>query len=97
MVLMIIQCGKINSLKLIPENDDESLTATIEFESTEDVLAAQTKDMKYLGGQAIEVQVGTGTTIFVTNFPPTADESYIRDLFKEVCSNPCSLLVTSIC
>lgn len=86
MVLILIQCGKINSLKLIEENDDESLTATIEFESTEDVLAAQTKDMKYLEDHSIEVQVGKGTTIFVTNFPPTADESYIRDLFREVCS-----------
>ncbi|KAI9789094.1 MAG: Splicing factor [Peltula sp. TS41687] len=76
-------CGKINSLKLTPEHDDESLTATIEFDSTEDVLAAQTKDMKYLEGHAIEVQVGKGTTLYVTNFPPAADESFLRDLFKE--------------
>lgn len=50
----------------------------------EDVLAAQTKDMKEFEGNFIEVQVGTGTTVFVTNFPPAADEAYIRDLLKEV-------------
>ena len=68
----------------MPENDGDSSTATIEFDSKEDVLTAQTKDMKTLDGQAIEVQIGAGSTIFVTNFPPSADETYIRDLFNKV-------------
>ena len=68
----------------MPEPDGRPSTATIEFESEEDVLAAQTKDMKDLDGSSIEVQVGTGTTLFVTNFPAAADETYIRDLFMEV-------------
>lgn len=76
-------CGRIKSLKLVPEPDGRPSTATIEFESEEDVLAAQTKDMKDLDGSSIEVQVGTGTTLFVTNFPAAADETYIRDLFME--------------
>ena len=63
---------------------DETTTATIEFESKEDVLTAQTRDLKTFEGQTIEVQVGTGSTLFVTNFPPTADEEYIRSLFKQV-------------
>ena len=75
----------MNTLKLVPEPEGDSMTATIEFESTEDVLAAQTKDMKVFDGSAIEVLLGTGTTVFVTNFPPTADESFIRALFEEVC------------
>ena len=74
-------CGTINSLKLLPEQDGESCTATIEFESKEDVLAAQTKDMKTFDGKSIDVQISTGTTLFVTNFPPTADEAYIREKF----------------
>ncbi|KAI9712201.1 MAG: hypothetical protein M1812_006935 [Candelaria pacifica] len=76
-------CGTINSLKLTKEDDGNSATATIEFDSKEDVLSAQTRDMKILDGNSIEVHVGTGSTLFVTNFPPTADETYIRDLFKD--------------
>ena len=75
-------------MKLLQEDDGASTTATIEFDSKEDVLTAQTKDMKTFDGNAIEVQVGTGSTLFVTNFPPTADEAYIRDIFSKV-SNTC--------
>jgi len=74
----------INSLKLLPESDGASATATIEFDSAEDVLTAQTKDMKTFDGSAIEVHVGTGSTLFVTNFPPTADEQFIRENFNKV-------------
>ena len=70
---------------MISEPDKKSATATVEFENAEDVLAAQTRDLKEIDGQAIEVQVGTGTTVFVTNFPPTADEEFIRHLFQQVC------------
>jgi RNA recognition motif-containing protein len=71
-------------LKVLPEDGNESATATIEFESKEDVLTAQTKDMKIFDGNPIEVQVGTGSTLFVTNFTPTADEGEIRELFAKV-------------
>ena len=40
--------------------------------------------MKLFEGKEIEVQVGTGSTLYITNFPPIADESYIRDLFGKV-------------
>lgn len=68
----------------MPEPGLESATATIEFDSKEDVLAAQTKDMKKFDGRVIEVQLGTGSTIFVTNFPPIADEDFIREKFSKV-------------
>ena len=45
--------------------------------------------MKTFDGQSIEVQVGTGSTLFVTNFPPTADENYIREMFERVSSICC--------
>lgn len=32
----------------------------------------------------IEVLVGVGSTLFVTNFPPTADEEFIRNIFAKV-------------
>ena len=83
-VLIGLQCGTINSLKISLDNDGASATATIEFDSKEDVLTAQTRDMKTFDGNAIQVQVGTGSTLFVTNFPKTADEAYIREKFSQV-------------
>ena len=78
------QCGEINSLKVFTEPDGESATASIEFASKEDVLTAQTKDMKILDGRLIEIRIGGGTTIYVCNFPPATDESWIRENFAQV-------------
>lgn len=76
-------CGIIHSLKLMPESDGQSATASIEFDSKEDVLTAQTKDMKTFDDRAIEVQIGSGSTLYVCNFPPVADEAWIREKFQE--------------
>lgn len=73
-------CGTINSLKLLHEN---GTSAVIEFDEREAALFAQTRNGKDLEGQPIEVQLGSGSTIFVANFPPTADESFIRELFDK--------------
>jgi hypothetical protein len=66
--------------------DGNSETAIIEFETKEEALGAQTRDQKLLKENTIEVQVGSGSTLFVTNFPATADEEYIRNLFGKVSS-----------
>lgn len=66
------------------EADGRSATASIEFDSKEDVLTAQTKNMKTLDDRAIEVQIGSGSTLYVCNFPPVADETWIREKFKRV-------------
>ena len=76
-------CGTINSLKLILEADGESAIASIEFDLKEDVLTAQTKDMRMFDGRPIEVKVGSGSTLYVCNFPPTADEAWIRAKFDQ--------------
>ena len=68
----------------MPESDGQSATASIEFDSKEDVLTAQTKDMKAFDDRAIEVQIGSGSTLYVCNFPPVADETWIREKFQEV-------------
>ena len=68
----------------MPEADGQSATALVEFDSKEDVLTAQTKDMKTLDSRAIEVQVGSGSTLYVCNFPPVADEAWIRKKFHRV-------------
>lgn len=74
-------CGSINSLVLDVNDLLKTATATIEFQSRDDALTAQTKDKKDFDGQDIEVQAGSGSTIFTTNFPSTADEDWIRDKF----------------
>lgn len=74
-------CGEILSTTIV-RSEDES-TATIEFASQEDVLTAQTKSMRAFEGKAVEIQVGTSTTLFVSNYPPSADENYIRGLFNQ--------------
>lgn len=57
------------------------MTVVIEFDSKEDALTAQTRDMKEFDGNTIKVEVGSGSTLYVTNYPPSADETYIRGLF----------------
>ncbi|KKZ67344.1 hypothetical protein EMCG_06963 [[Emmonsia] crescens] len=73
-------CGKINSLKLHSRKGDLP-SAVVEFDTREDALSAQTRDQRTFEDQAISVHIGANTTLFVTNFPPTADEAYVRDLF----------------
>lgn len=75
-------CGTILSMKLIREG--ETQIASVEFKTHEDALAAQTKTFKKLKGQPVEVDFESGTTLWVTNYPPAADEQYIRSLFKDV-------------
>jgi squamous cell carcinoma antigen recognized by T-cells 3 len=73
-------CGTINSFKLMREN---GVSAVIEFDEREAALFASTRNGKDLEGQPIDIQLGSGSTIFVANFPPTADEAFIRDLFAK--------------
>jgi len=76
------ECGTIVSLKL--RQDGNTQVASVEFETHEDALTAQSRTLKKLKGQEIEVDFGVGTTLWVTNYPPSADEQYIRNLFKDV-------------
>jgi len=74
--------GHINNLILKTEPDNQSSTTLIEFRSIEDVQSALLRDGKYFVDRQISVTPGTGLTLYITNYPPTADEAYIRDLFK---------------
>jgi len=75
--------GHINTITLKPEPDRLSATALIEFRTPEEALSALLRDGKYFGDRQIHVQPGTRLTLFVTNFPPTADDAYLRKLFKD--------------
>lgn len=69
---------------MLPGEDKNSEVAIIEFDSRDEAVVAQTRDQKSIDDNTIEVQFGAGATLFVTNFPPTADEAFIRGLFGEV-------------
>ncbi|CAN8106071.1 unnamed protein product [Discula destructiva] len=65
------------------EENGTSAVALIEFNDPEEAQSALLRDGKYLGQAQLTVTPATGLTIFVTNYPPEADEQYIRDLFKD--------------
>ena len=75
--------GHMNSITLKTDPDGHSSTAFIEFRTPEDVQSARLRDGKYFVDKQIRVEPGTGLTLYVTNYPPSADDTYMRDLFKD--------------
>ena len=73
---------------MLPGEDGDSEVAVIEFDAKDEALMAQTRDQKTIDDNTINVQLGSGSTLFVTNFPPEADEKYFRDLFRDVSLSP---------
>ncbi|KAK4991717.1 Splicing factor [Elasticomyces elasticus] len=76
-------CGKINNAKIVNGTEGQAASAIVEFETGEDMLSALTKRGKLLDGKKIGIQGGTTSTLYVTNFPPEADEKWIRGLFGD--------------
>ncbi|KKA30423.1 hypothetical protein TD95_004370 [Thielaviopsis punctulata] len=75
--------GHIVNVMLIPE-EDKTTTALIEFDSSEDANSViLLRNNKYFNQNQISVSSGFNLTVFVTNYPPTADEAFIRNLFKD--------------
>ncbi|KAF4633599.1 hypothetical protein G7Y89_g4530 [Cudoniella acicularis] len=75
--------GHINSMTMKTEADKLSSTALIEFRTPQDVQSAFLRNGKYFADKQIQVEAGTGLTIYVTNFPPTADDTYLQKLFRD--------------
>lgn len=75
--------GHIKNLTHKVENDGASAVCLIEFDTPDQAQSALLRDGKYFGPQQIAVTPATGTTLYVTNYPPHADDKYIRDLFKD--------------
>lgn len=75
--------GHIKNLVQKTEDDGKSVVCLIEFDSPDQAQSALLKDGKYFVQNQISVTPATGVTLFVTNYPPQADEKYIRDLFKD--------------
>lgn len=75
--------GHIKNIDYKHEGDGKSAVCLIEFDTPDQAQSALLRDGKYFGQDQITVTSATGVTLFVTNFPPHADEQYIRDLFQE--------------
>ncbi|KAK4142678.1 uncharacterized protein C8A04DRAFT_13038 [Dichotomopilus funicola] len=73
--------GHINNIDL--QQDEQTATALIELGSAEDARSALVRDAKYFGEHVVQVTPATDCTLFVTNYPPEADEQYLRSLFKD--------------
>lgn len=79
----LMDCGEILSVNISSEDKDTTAHATVEFGDHEGVLAAKTRDGKEISaGNAIRIQSGTLSTLYVTNYPADYDEVKLRELFQ---------------
>ncbi|PSR84145.1 hypothetical protein BD289DRAFT_346994, partial [Coniella lustricola] len=74
--------GHIKNLETKHEDDGKSVVCLIEFDTPDQAQSALLRNGKYFGQDEIAVTAATGVTLFVTNYPPHADDQYIRNLFK---------------
>ncbi|KAK2624992.1 hypothetical protein QTJ16_005361 [Diplocarpon rosae] len=75
--------GHLNNVTMKTEADKQSTTAHLEFRTPEEAQSALLRDGRYFGDKQLQVTPGTGLTLYVTNYPPTTDEAYLRELFKD--------------
>ncbi|KAF8195410.1 hypothetical protein BJ912DRAFT_956851 [Pholiota molesta] len=76
---MFKDCGNVREVKITQLS--QALVATVEFFDRDSVPAALTKDKKRLRDQEISVHLAWRSTLYVTNFPESADDAFMRDLF----------------
>ncbi|CAG9949577.1 unnamed protein product [Clonostachys rosea f. rosea IK726] len=75
--------GHINGVTaLVKDGTRRAATALIEFKSAEEAQSALLRNDKYFGQSQLGVRAGHDLTIYVTNYPPAADEDYIRQIFE---------------
>lgn len=72
-------CGDVRDVKITKLANFQ--VATVELSNREDVPAALTKDKKRIRGHEITVHLAWKSTLYVTNFPPSMDDSGVRALF----------------
>ncbi|KAK4182957.1 hypothetical protein QBC35DRAFT_135364 [Podospora australis] len=73
--------GDINNIDVQKRND--GAVALVEFRQADDARAALIRDGKYFGDRAVQVTSAIDCTLFVTNYPPDADDRFLRKLFKD--------------
>ncbi|KAL1839626.1 hypothetical protein VTJ49DRAFT_1287 [Mycothermus thermophilus] len=73
--------GRIVNIDI--KKGDGSAVALVELGSPDDARSALLRDGRYLGQNVVRVSPATDCTLFVTNYPPEADEQYLRGLFEK--------------
>lgn len=71
-------CGTIKSMKLL----DDGVSALIEFDDDQAAQYALSRDGRQFEDAILSVVLDTGSTIFLTNYSPTADEKEIQALLE---------------
>jgi RNA recognition motif-containing protein len=72
--------GNVRNVMLKPELD--TVTATVEFETSDEAEYALLKQAKGFHGHDITIKRGESTTLYVSNYPEHADDAYLRKLFS---------------
>jgi len=72
-------CGTVKHLKLLL---DEENAAIVEFEDSEAAKFALSRDGREFEGSELSITLNTGSTLYVTNYIASADETYIRNLMQ---------------
>ncbi|KAF4999721.1 hypothetical protein FGRMN_2286 [Fusarium graminum] len=76
--------GHINNITaLMRDENTDSATALIEFRTPEEAQSALLRDGKYFGQSQLTVESGHDLTVYIANYPPAADQKYIRDIFQD--------------
>lgn len=71
-------CGVVKHVKYL---EDEN-SAVIEFEDADAATFALSRDGREFEGAELSVLLNTGSTLYVTNYPATADDTFIRNLLR---------------
>ncbi|KIW76338.1 hypothetical protein Z517_11084 [Fonsecaea pedrosoi CBS 271.37] len=72
-------CGVVKQVKIL---QDEENSVIVEFDDADAASFALSRDGREFEGAELSVILNTGSTLFVTNYPAAADESYVRNLFR---------------
>ncbi|KAJ7714178.1 hypothetical protein B0H16DRAFT_1808225, partial [Mycena metata] len=81
LVALFKDCGKVREVKITELSG--AIVATVEFFERDSVPGALTKDKKRLRDQEIAVHLAWKSTLYVTNFPESADDASMRELFGQ--------------
>ncbi|KAK3626817.1 Splicing factor [Elasticomyces elasticus] len=73
--------GQPLSINILQDQSNDSASATVEFETAEDVLTAKTRNGKDLNGREVRINSGSQNTLYVANYPAEYDDASIRGLF----------------
>jgi RNA recognition motif-containing protein len=67
---------------LTMKEEKDSLTAIVEFETSEEADYALSKEAKGFEGHNISIERGQSTTLYVANYPAHVDEAWLRNLYS---------------